>query len=173
VSKGINNLVTINCRKFDGQIHKRWQATLFRQIGSLLIFIGEFEEEISHPRLGIIRRGTISYEFYWLDCWYNVFRFHEPEGNFRNFYCNINLPPRFDNGVLDYVDLDIDVLVWSDFRFEVLDMDEFNRNCKLFRYTNEIKAKVSESLGDLLKLINERKFPFDLKYHQASPICID
>ena len=36
-----------------------------------------FDEEIEHELLGTISSGTISTEYYWLDRWYNVFRFSD------------------------------------------------------------------------------------------------
>jgi protein associated with RNAse G/E len=155
--------VTINSRKFDGTIHRTWKANLIEQQKSLLTFVGEFEKEIKHQHLGLIRRGTISYEFYWLDGWFNVFRFHEIDGSLRNFYCNLNMPPKFENNILDYVDLDVDVLVWKDFSVEILDMDEFEENSKKFNYSAEIKKKTNESLNKILELIENRDFPFDIK----------
>ncbi len=72
------------------------------------------------------------------------------------------MPPKFENNVLDYVDLDIDVLVWKDFSIEVLDTDEFKENCKKFDYSAEIKYKANESVEKILKLVEKREFPFDL-----------
>src|SRR5438128_8844181 len=101
--------VTIRSRKYDQSIRREWPCELIEQKGPLLAVVGEFDEDI-----GSISRGTISYEYFWLDRWYNVFRFHSPRGELLNYYCNISLPPTFEDGVIDYVDLDIDVLVWRD-----------------------------------------------------------
>jgi uncharacterized protein len=155
--------VIINSRKFDGKIHRSWKAELVEQKNSLLIFVGEFEIEVNHSHLGVIRRGTLSYEFYWLDRWYNIFRFHEPGGALRNFYCNINMPPKFENGVLDYVDLDIDILVWKDFKYEILDADEFEENAQTYNYSNNLKQTVASNVKELISLIENRKFPFNLE----------
>ena len=157
----INKAITINSRKYDGSIHRSWQATLIEQSTSLLKFVGEFDQVIKHQHIGVIRRGTISYEYYWLDRWYNVFRFHEPNGEFRNFYCNINLPPIFDNDVLDYIDLDIDVLIWKDFSYSILDLDEFEENAVIFKYPKELITKIKMNLKELIHQIEHRKFPFD------------
>ncbi|MBA3632865.1 MAG: DUF402 domain-containing protein [Acidobacteria bacterium] len=156
-----NKLITINSYKFDGKVHRSWKAKLIEQKDSLLIFVGEFKKEVKHSHLGVIRRGTISYEFYWLDLWYNVFRFHEPDGDLRNYYCNVNLPPKFKNGVLDYIDLDIDVLVWKDFAYEILDLDEFEENSKIFNYSEDLIRKTKDNLAKLLTLIENRNFPFN------------
>ncbi len=164
IVKENNNIVVINSRKFDGKIHRSWNARLIEQSNSLLIFVGKFEEEISHRYLGVIRRGTISYEFYWLNRWYNVFRFHEPDGGLRNFYCNVNMPPKFENDVLDYIDLDIDILVWKDFSQQILDVEEFEENAKSFSYSDNLREKVRASLSELSSLIENRMFPFDYKF---------
>lgn len=155
------NIVTINSRKLDGKIRRSWKAELIEQKDSLLVFVGEFDEEVIHPDLGVIRRGTVSYEYYWLDRWYNVFRFHEPEGELRNFYCNLNMPPQFDGMILDYIDLDIDVLVWRDFSFEILDLEDFEKNAAIYRYSKEILVNTSKNLDVLLGMIKMKEFPFD------------
>jgi len=156
-------IITINSRKYSGEIHKSWTVTFLEKNESQLSFVGEFQEEVLHPFLGVIRRGTISYEFYWLDRWYNVFRFHEPDGSLRNFYCNVNMPPVINNGFLDYVDLDLDILVWQDFTYQILDLEEFEENARFFCYPKNLYEKVLLSLSELINLIENKIFPFDYK----------
>jgi hypothetical protein len=158
-----SSLTTINSRKFDGRIHRTWRAELLEETSELFLFVGEFDSEVKHSKLGVIRRGTVSYEYYWKNQWYNVFRFHEPGGELRNFYCNVNCPPQYENGVLDYIDLEIDILVWRDFSFEILDADEYEASARAFNFSDEIKYKVDESLNALLEMIKEKRFPFDYK----------
>lgn len=157
-------IITINSRKFDQRIHRSWKAELVEETDSLLTFVGRFEDEVNHPELGVIRRATVSYEFYWLNRGYNIFRFHEPEGDLRNFYCNLNLPPKFENNVLDYVDLDVDVLVWKDFSYRILDVDEFEANAERFGYTPKLRDEIQINLEKVLKMIEQKKFPFDYKF---------
>jgi protein associated with RNAse G/E len=153
-------IVTVNSRKFDGRIHRSWQAELKTRRDPLLILNGKFENEIDHPHLGMIRRGTISEEFFWLDRWYSIFRFHEPEGAFRNFYCNLNMPPKFENDVLDYIDLDIDILVRENFECEILDVDEFEENSRVYPYSDDLIAKTMETLTELQEMVRLKTFPF-------------
>lgn len=156
-----SEIFKINSLKFDGRIHRSWKAEIISETNELIIFRGVFENEITHPSLGVIRRNTVSHEFYWKNRWYNIFRFHEPEGNLRNYYCNISQPPTIKNNVLNYIDLDVDVLVQKDFSFEVLDFDEFEDNAVRFGYSLELREKVGKSLCEVLELIKNRDFPFD------------
>ena len=125
------------------------------------MLVGEFDSEVSHAGLGSIARGTVSEEFYWLDRWYNVFRFCEPDGSVRNFYCNITMPPTFEKGVLDYVDLDIDVILWPDGRVDTLDEDDFVANGARFGYPADVRQNALDSLSELKSLITLGQRPFD------------
>jgi len=152
--------ITIRSRKYDMKVRRTWKCELLEHTGELIEAVGVFDLDVEHPGLGSISRGTVSHEFYWPERWYNVFRFHEPDGRFRNYYCNISMPPTFGDGVLDYVDLDIDVVVWEDRRYDILDRDDFERNTSKYGYPPELIQKVHESLDDLTTQIDTGQFPF-------------
>ncbi|PYS94140.1 MAG: hypothetical protein DMF64_02230 [Acidobacteria bacterium] len=153
--------IIVHARKLDGRLHRRWDARLVEQTGALVVLDGVFVEEVQHPLLGLIARGTLSTEYYWTDRWYSVFRFREPDGRLRNYYCNLNQPARFDGRVLSFIDLDIDVLVAPDFSYRVLDEDDFARHAEEFNYSTELRAQVRRALIELLALIERREFPFN------------
>ncbi|HEY9404199.1 MAG TPA: DUF402 domain-containing protein [Pyrinomonadaceae bacterium] len=157
----LNRIVTVEARKFDGRLHRTWQARLLAQEDSLIIVEGVFEEEIRHPQLGLIAPGTHSTEYYWKDRWYSIFRFREPTGELRNYYCNINLPAVFDGSVLTFIDLDIDVLVTPDFTRHILDEDEFAANAARYLYPAEVLDTVPRAFAELIGRIERRDYPFD------------
>lgn len=120
-----------------------------------------FEEHIEHDLLGSIPVGTLSTEYYWLDRWYNVFRFSDAEGRLKRFYCNINMPPEFDGKTLSYIDLDIDILVEPDFSFRILDVDDFEANARLYNYPVDVRGQAQKGLAEVIKLIETRSYPFN------------
>ena len=154
-------IVRVCALKFDGRLHREWQARLSAQVDSLICVEGVFEEEIRHPQLGVIAPGTLSTEYYWTDRWYSIFRFREPAGELRNYYCNINLPAEFDGSVLSFVDLDIDVLVAPDFSRRILDEEEFASNAARYRYPAHVRETVPRALAELNRIIERRDYPFD------------
>ena len=153
----------------DGTKHRSWKAELVKETDKYFLFVGKFDFEVRHPHLGVIRPGTISYEYYWKNQWFNVFRFHEPDNKFRNYYCNINKPPIFKDGILDYVDLDIDVLVWKDSSYQILDLDEFEENARKYNYPENLQEKAKETLSHLLNLVVSKAFPFDTHLYKSEP----
>ncbi|HZI85446.1 MAG TPA: DUF402 domain-containing protein [Pyrinomonadaceae bacterium] len=153
-------MITVRAHKYDGSEHRRWKARVLRQEGPLLVLDATFDQEIKHDLLGTIASGTSSIEYYWLDRWYNVFRFADPSGTLRSYYCNVNVPPEFDGQVLSYIDLDIDILVEPDLTYRVVDLDDFEQNAKLFGYSEDVKTKARQALRRLIELIESRAFPF-------------
>jgi uncharacterized protein len=155
-----SSAITVRTFKFDGTEHRRWSASVRQRQDTLLVLDALFETEIQHPLLGTIDAGTLSLEYYWLDRWYNVFRFMHPEGTLRNFYCNVSVPPVLNHNVLSYIDLDIDILVAPDLSFRILDEDEFKDNAARYNYPVEIKERAQSAVAELVALINSRAFPF-------------
>lgn len=153
--------ITVRVLKYDGAEHRRWEATVQRREGSLLVLDATFAEEIQHDLIGVIARGTISTEYYWLDRWFNVFRFATPGGLLQSYYCNLNLPPVFDGQTLSYVDLDIDILVQPDGTFRVLDAEDFTSNAEKFGYPEEVRQNTKAALDQLITMIQVKAFPFN------------
>ncbi len=147
--------------KYDGLLHRTWPAELVRQEGSLIVLDAKFSAEVIHDLLGTIASGTHSLEYYWLDRWYNIFRFAEPGGSLRNYYCNVNVPPTFDGETLSYVDLDLDILVEPDLSYRILDVEDFERNAKAYSYSVEVKANAHRAVTELVSMIENHAFPFD------------
>ena len=156
----VEEIVVHSC-KHDGRVNRSWPARVIRRDGPLIVLEGVFAEEVRHTLLGVIEAGTVSVEVYWTDRWYSVFRFAEPDGALRSFYCNVNTPAEFDGRLLRYVDLDIDVLVAPDFSLRVLDEDEFAAHAEQYGYPEELKANARRALGELITLVEQRRFPFN------------
>ncbi len=115
-----------------------------------------------HPLIGTIEAGTHSIEFFWTDRWYSVFRFQSPAGRLLKFYCNLNTPARLSDGVLSFIDLDVDVLVEADYSYTILDEDEFELHAELYRYPETYRDNVGRALEELLGLVDSRQFPFSV-----------
>jgi uncharacterized protein len=153
--------ITVRARKYDGSVHRTWRAQLLSKKGSLITLDARFDEQIQHDLLGTIVAGTLSLEYYWLDRWYNVFRFSEPNGALRSYYCNIAVPPTFDGQVLSYIDLDIDVLVDRNCSYRILDEADFENNSSRYGYSEETRRSVRLGLEKLISTIESRAFPFN------------
>lgn len=153
-------MITVNSRKFDRSISRSWHCDLIHRDEHTLVLKGVFQNDVIHPDLGNIEKGTVSIEYFWFDRWFNAFKFLRPDGELRNFYCNIAMPPTFDGNVLDYVDLDIDIAVWPDMSYCVLDEVDFEMNCERWNYPDALREEVPRTLMYLITRIKAGEFPF-------------
>jgi len=101
-----------------------------------------------------LRENDRFIERYFLDRWYNIFEIHDREDDhLKGWYCNITEPAEFSAGKIAYVDLALDVLVYPDGNYLVLDRDEFAA-LKLEEFTRE---NALNALDELISIVREEK----------------
>lgn len=154
-----SRILTVHAKKYDGRVRKTWTGGVVSESDELIVLVAKFEEAVEHNDLGHIAAGTLSFEHFWTDRWYNIFRFHHPDGEPLAYYVNIAMPAEIDGDILSYIDLDIDVIRWPDGRIEVLDLDDFEKNQRKFRYSPDVIAKAEAGLKDVLALIERGELP--------------
>jgi uncharacterized protein len=158
---------TVSSLKYDKSPRRIWTARLMERSDRGVLLEGYFETDVSHPDLGVIAKGTRSVEAFPIDEWFNCFAFYEPSGRFRNYYLNVSMPPMVGFRVIDYVDLDIDVIIWPDGRIQVLDLEEFEENSQIYSYPPNVietaigvkDAILSEPLGLITSRFSSLRFP--------------
>lgn len=148
----MSRIFTVNSRKFNGTIRRSWQCELVSRDEEGINLIGTFEDQVEHRDLGIIEAGTVSLERFYFNRWYNYFLFQKPDGVLRNYYINICMPPRVGSDTIDYVDLDIDLVVWPDGKWQTLDLEEFEANRSQLAYTEKIVTEALASLNNLKRV---------------------
>ena len=151
---------SIHVLRYDGTEHRHWNARLVRRDGSLIVLEAEFDVEVRHLHLGHIPLGTRTIEYYWQDRWYNVFEFLDDAGETRLWYCNVNLPPVIAESSITYVDMDLDIIVRTDFSYQILDADEFEQHAQTFGYPQEVQESAQKALSEIILRIESRQFPF-------------
>ena len=155
----ISRDLTIQAKKYDGRIRKVWYGGVLSESPELIVLVAKFEEDVHHNDLGHIKAGTISFEHFLFQKWYNIFRFHQPSGELLAYYINISMPPILEGNTLSYIDLDIDVVVWPDKLVNVLDLDDFEKNQLKYGYPEEVIKNAEGSLKDVLELIEAGNLP--------------
>ena len=85
------------------------------------------------------------------------------------YYCNIATPYIIDSDVIKYIDYDLDLRVFPDGGYKVLDNKEYEYHKKIMSYPNEIDIIVKKELKKLIEMKIDDKGPFDKqnieKYH--------
>lgn len=99
-----------------------------------------------------LRTNDRSIERYYTDRWYNIFEIYDRDDDrLKAWYCNVTYPADFTTDRITYRDLALDVLVYPDGKFLVLDEDEFE-NLELDRHTHKNALHALQSLIQLIEL---------------------
>lgn len=104
----------------------------------------------------VLRTGDRFVEYYYNDRWYNIFEVHDRDDErIKGWYCNVCQPASFEDGIVSYVDLALDLWISSDGRQTVLDEDEFEG----LNLDRELRVDALQGLQDLKQLFLNNKPP--------------
>jgi len=105
-----------------------------------------------------LRRGDRFVETHYTDRWYNIFAIHDvDDGRLKGWYCNITRPARFEDGHVSAEDLALDLVVYPDRTWIVLDEHEFAS----LSLTPVERQQALEAVRDLQGMALRRQGPFE------------
>jgi len=108
-----------------------------------------------------LNRNDRFLERYFFTRWYNIFEIHDREDDhLKGWYCNVTQPAEFSPGKIAYVDLALDLLVYPNGKYLILDEEEF-ANLPLSSGTRE---KSWQGLRDLIEITKSNRLQDFLKY---------
>jgi predicted RNA-binding protein associated with RNAse of E/G family len=118
----------VTVRKLDAEGTEvfRYSGQIIRRTETGVILEAIFDmQEIGFPGL-VFRSGDRFVENHFHDRWYNVLAVHDVDtGEPKGWYCNITRPAQIEDGVISAEDLALDLVVYLDGSWIVLDEDEF------------------------------------------------
>jgi protein associated with RNAse G/E len=107
-----------------------------------------------------LRTNDRSIERYYSNRRYNVFKIHDRDDDrLKAWYCNVTSPAEFSPGKITYIDLALDILVYPNGDFLILDEDEFDA-LDLDEYSRQ---KALQALGTLKTIVEENRLNEILK----------
>ena len=96
--------------------------------------------------------------FFFKDRWFNIIGQLKDYGIY--FYCNIATPALIDNKVIKYIDYDLDLRVFPNGSFKILDRMEYKYHKKQMHYSNRLDFILKYELGNLIDMVRTREMPF-------------
>jgi uncharacterized protein len=94
----------------------------------------------------VFKTGDRFLEHYYNDRWYNIFEIHDRDNaEIKGWYCNVGKPAVFEEDIVSYVDLALDLWVSIDGKQTVLDEDEFEE----LNLDETLKSRALQGLQEL------------------------
>jgi uncharacterized protein len=152
--------VTISKLGHDRRTIFAWQAEIIERTDECLLVLAPWAARKEPMFLGytVFEYGDSFLERYYFDRWFSIWevRSHR-NGRTKGWYCNICQPVELDGDQLRFVDMELDVFLYPDGRFVILDEDELASAA----LTEADREAARAGLADCMDLILNRKPPFD------------
>jgi uncharacterized protein len=139
-----------------GKVTYEYEGVLLRREEHSLVLEALFDRA-DMPFMDVVfKTGDRFVEYYYSDRWYNIFAVHDRDDDqVKGWYCNVGEPAVFEDRLVSYVDLALDLWVSVDGTQTVLDEDEFED----LRLSEELKESAIRGLEELKKLFLKDKPP--------------
>lgn len=151
--------LVIHCYKHNGMIYKTWESAIILDIKDNYIVLGNDKVLVTKQDGRTWKTREPAIMFFYKNRWFNIIAQFKQVGLF--YYCNIASPYIIEDNIIKYIDYDLDLRVFPDGSFKVLDKNEYNYHRKLMRYPREINMIIKNELASLIKLKKAKEGPFN------------
>ena len=160
IKKG--DILKIQCYKHNGQIYRNWDETLVIEVNDSYIVCANNRARVTEidGRKWTTKEPAIL--FFYKNKWFNIISQFKKNGIY--YYCNIASPYVIEEDTIKYIDYDLDLRVFPDETFRVLDKGEYEYHKEKMHYSKEIDKIVNIELNNLINIYKEKQGPFDYNY---------
>jgi len=154
----IGDIVSIHCYKHNGKINKTWNKSYIIDIHKEYLVLANKDVLVTKSDGRKWKTHETAILFFYYKHWFNIIAQIKPNGIF--YYCNISSPFVIDNNVIKYIDYDLDLRIYNNGAFKILDRNEYNYHKRIMKYPKEINFIIKEELNTLINRYKVNNFPF-------------
>lgn len=152
---------TIHGYKHNGKLYKTWDEAIFLDETDEYYVFGNKNTKVTKLFGKAWNTKETAILFYFKNNWYNIVAQIKNKGI--SYYCNIASPVLIDNNTIKFIDYDLDLRIFPNNTYKILDKKEYNYHKKIMKYPEDLQNIVETKLKELIKRFNYKEFPFDKK----------
>ena len=151
-------ILNIHSYKHNGKIHRSWDEALFIEENNGYAVFGNYKTLVTEADGRVWKTKEPAIMYFSKDNWFNIIGQLKDNGIY--YYCNIASPTLYDGEALKYIDYDLDLKVFPDNNYRVLDEEEYKQHAKQMNYSKELDRILKKQLELLIDLATKREGPF-------------
>lgn len=155
----IGDKLQIHCYKHNGKLHQLCDEAIVLYNDEEKIIVANNKAKLTEADGRSYHAKEPAILFFYKKHWFNVIGQLKTYGLF--YYCNIATPYIIDGKIIKYIDYDLDLRVFPDGGFKVLDYNEYNYHKKMMHYPKEIQMIIESELSSLIELKRKNAGPFE------------
>lgn len=145
--------------KHDSKIHRSWDEAVLLEIHDNYLVFGNEKTKVteSDGRTWRTKEPAVLYFFY--KNWFNIIGQYKKNGIY--YYCNIASPFVIEEDTIKYIDYDLDLRVFPDGSFKVLDRGEYKYHKSIMNYSDQIDTILKTELTNLINIVRKKELVFE------------
>lgn len=155
----VGDRLTIHCYKHNGKIDRISDEAIVLDVTDELLVCANDRTRLTESDGRSHRTKETAILFFYRHSWFNIIGQLKKHGLF--FYCNIASPYIIEDDAIKYIDYDLDLRVFPDGGFKVLDRNEYNYHKKVMKYSSELDKVIKSELTRLIDKKKKNEFPFN------------
>ncbi len=153
--------ILVHAYKQNGKIYRCWENVTVLQHDADEIVLMNKTALITEKTGAKWRTSDPAIWIFKSQRWSNVICMSKNSG--LSYYVNISSPFVIEEGALKYIDYDLDIRVFANGTYSIVDLKEFQKNSKLFKYSNTLLKTVWAEVDLLEKEIKNNKSSFNYR----------
>ena len=163
----MNNLkvgdnLTIHCYKHNGFLNQVCHNAKVLEINDNFIVLANDKARITEYDNQSYNTKEVAILIFYKHNWFNIIAQLKEHGLF--YYCNIATPYIIENNLLKYIDYDLDLRVFPDGSFKVLDRNEYEYHKRIMKYSKNLDRIINNELSNLINLKKAKIDPFNKEF---------
>ena len=152
----------IQCYKHDGKKpHKSWDEAILLDIQEDYLVFGNDHTLVTKSKGGAWRTKEPAVIYFFKDKWFNIIA--QIKKDCIAYYCNIATPIIIEDNTIKYIDYDLDLRIFSNGSFKILDRNEYKYHKKKMKYSDDLDKVIQYSLSELIMAYKNHELMFDAK----------
>lgn len=151
--------VQVQCYKHDSSFHRSWEKLdiIYADEKTIIGVNNSTKVYESNGYFWKTKEPAVSY--FRTDKWFNIICMIREDGIY--YYCNLSSPIVYDIKTLKYIDYDLDIKVYPDGSYDIVDQNEYAYHKKKMQYPSDIGWILTHQIQELESWIQNKLGPFD------------
>ena len=158
----------IQCYKHNGKIHRAWDEAVVLDIKNEYIVFGNNKTRVTESEGTTWRTKEPAIMYFFKNHWFNVIAQLKKTGI--SYYCNIATPYIIEDDTIKYIDYDLDLRIFPNGSYKILDRNEYKYHKKLMGYSDDLDRAIKNGLDELINFYKKDEIIFNeannLKYRE-------
>ena len=138
----------IQCYKHDGKVHRCWDEAVLLDVKKDYMVFGNERTLVTESQGNTWRTKEPAIMYFFKNRWYNIIVQLKKDGI--TYYCNIASPYIIEDDTIKYIDYDLDLRIFPNGCFKILDREEYKYHKKKMNYSDNLDIAIRSALSELI-----------------------